>query len=247
MKKTRFWLGAALGVPFLLLSTLAWAELKGQFGLFFPGGKFMDLDVASEADRVEKQAEIGFSLSFGDVDWPVMLAVDVMTSGSDDDFLADSYSFDYAGPYFNYTVTYNYFLDYDVDTTEVNLGVRKFWREEKRFAPYVGGGLAFVTLDATSKLLTEVDVEGIAVPGASASLELVDDSDTAVGYWVNGGLQWRMWRGSGSLLLGVDVRYSDAEAELDTGQGGFNLTGVIDEDEVDAGGLHAGITFGYHW
>ena len=243
MKKKRFWLGAAVGIPLLLLSTLAWAEYKGQFGLFI-GQKSMDLDVSGDADGVEDQQEFGFSFSFGDVEWPVMFAVDVLFSEGDDDFLADSYSFVYVGPYFDYTVTYDYTADYTFETMEIDIGVRKFWREDKKFVPYVGGGLALITLEGNVKVRTSVDFEGTPVPESGSSVDLIDDEDTALGYWVNGGVLWRF---NSSWEVGADFRYSDAEAKLNTGQGFFNLTGVIDQIDTDAGGFHAGIYAGYHW
>lgn len=55
--------------------------------------------------------------------------------------------------------------------------------------------------------------------------------DTGTGAWVGGGFYARL---TDSFQLGVDVRYSQAE-----------LT-VFDEDR-EAGGVHAGVTAGYHW
>ena len=59
----------------------------------------------------------------------------------------------------------------------------------------------------------------------------ISDDDSDVGYWVGGGAYIPL---NPHFNLGLDVRYSDAEVTL------FN-------QEREAGGLHAGITAGYHW
>lgn len=57
------------------------------------------------------------------------------------------------------------------------------------------------------------------------------DSDEDVGAWLGGGVYWEVTR---SLNLGFEIRYSFADVTL----------GGVD---VDAGGEHFGILFGYHW
>ena len=59
----------------------------------------------------------------------------------------------------------------------------------------------------------------------------VDDDDSAIGAWVGAGTYYAV---TPSFNIGVDVRYSKAEVTL------F-------DKEREAGGLHAGITAGYHW
>ena len=59
----------------------------------------------------------------------------------------------------------------------------------------------------------------------------VDDDDTVYGTWVGAGTYYAV---TPSFNIGVDVRYSKAEVTL------F-------DKEREAGGLHAGITAGYHW
>lgn len=59
----------------------------------------------------------------------------------------------------------------------------------------------------------------------------VDDDDTVVGAWVGVGTYFAV---TPHINLGLDIRYSKAEVTL------------FDKD-LEAGGLNAGITAGYHW
>ena len=76
---------------------------------------------------------------------------------------------------------------------------------------------------------------GVALVGAMLENEnagvTVDDDDTVYGTWVGAGTYYAV---TPSFNIGVDVRYSKAEVTL------F-------DKEREAGGLHAGITAGYHW
>ncbi len=71
----------------------------------------------------------------------------------------------------------------------------------------------------------------------TAALEKKDGSvtteqdDTATGLWLGGGVQLKV---TPHFILGLDARYSEAEVTL------------FGEDR-EAGGLHTGITAGYHW
>lgn len=56
-------------------------------------------------------------------------------------------------------------------------------------------------------------------------------SDEAVGAWIGGGVYWEITR---SLNLGFEIKYSFADVTI----------GGVD---VDAGGEHFGLLFGYHW
>ena len=57
------------------------------------------------------------------------------------------------------------------------------------------------------------------------------DDDSAAGYWVGTGMYYAV---SEHFNLGFDVRYSDADVTL------FDV-------KRKAGGIHSGITVGYHW
>ena len=59
----------------------------------------------------------------------------------------------------------------------------------------------------------------------------VSDDDRALGGWIGGGLYFEL---TSHINLGLDLRYSQAEVTL------FDL-------DREAGGIHAGVTAGYHW
>jgi len=65
---------------------------------------------------------------------------------------------------------------------------------------------------------------------------VLDDSDSALGYWLDTGVLYRFDR----FHLGADVRYADASAKLEPGGGSGSL-------KLDSGGLHAGVFLGWSW
>jgi len=93
-------------------------------------------------------------------------------------------------------------------TEEIDVGVRYLFRKQEKVQPYVGGGLA------------HIDAE-ISARGASPS-------DSAVGFWLAGGVMYRIGK---YFNLGVDLRYSRAEVEI---------VGV----EGEAGGVYLGALVG---
>jgi hypothetical protein len=60
---------------------------------------------------------------------------------------------------------------------------------------------------------------------------LISEDDDAIGIWIDVGLYWTL---AEHFNIGFDLRYSKAEITL------FGVDG-------EAGGLHAGLIFGYHW
>lgn len=164
---------------------------------------------------VDRQFQFGVCLTL-DFEGPVMLAIDLLSS-SDSTTLAIPAAFPLQ-------------LDTDVDTTELDLGVRKFWGQNK-IRPFVGGGLAIVRLDARQ---TE---SGTLGTGAPFSTLLVDDHDTGIGLWINAGF---LYRATDRFNVGLDVRYSDANADLSPPTAGPVLG-------LDSGGSHYGVVLGYHW
>ena len=111
-------------------------------------------------------------------------------------------------------------VDVKGTTYEIASGVRKIWGK-KAFHPFAGAGVTIV--------------------GARVQLEnavaSVDDSDLSVGPWIDGGVFWRLGM---RFNLGVDVRWSRADVDLDFGQG-------IPSPEMNAGGLHYGLLLGFGW
>ncbi len=108
-------------------------------------------------------------------------------------------------------------------TTEFCFGVRKTWEPSTNMRPFFGGGLAII----------------------SAEIEIgpFNDDDSAVGIWLGGGVYWTLTE---HCNIGVLLRYSDAEVELDPRYAGVQLIpgGPID---IDGGGGHFGLILGYHW
>jgi Outer membrane protein beta-barrel domain len=105
-------------------------------------------------------------------------------------------------------------------TYEVDFGVRKVWGKAAT-RPYIGGGLAVIGAGA------ELD-NGLAS---------VDADDSAVGFWADAGIFWRL---GSHFNLGLDLRYSDADVDLDFG------AGLVAQD-IGAGGFSYGLLLGFGW
>ena len=115
---------------------------------------------------------------------------------------------------------------------ELDLGVRKPFRSDSRFQPYFGGGIAWIQLDARQTVSGN-----LGGPGLDFTDTILDDSDSAFGFWAGVGI---MARWDSGFSLGVDLRYSSAEARLTP----VGEPGTID---FEAGGSHLGMTAGYVW
>jgi opacity protein-like surface antigen len=215
-----------VAVGLLLAAGPALAEMGGEVNLLLGQKNLSDDnldDLESETGLdLATQFEYGITSSFGNVDWPVAIAVDLLLANSD-----DSYTYDGDGYLYRYTV--------DVDTTELNLGVRKYWKNNEKWQPYVGGGLAWVKAELKISYYEEFLVTKQETFSASESVD-----DSAIGYWLNGGV---MWRFHDKMSLGLDLRYTDAEVEFDVS----NLDKQTDTAKFDAGGFHYGLLFGYRW
>ena len=110
----------ALGL--VILVPAAQAKSTGQVN-FFLGQKMLE----SDWDPVDEQGEFGVVMTFGQPDWPVHIAADVL--GSTDE-----------GEIFDPLVGE---IDVTGSTFELDAGVRKIWSKDK-VHPYLGGGLALV-------------------------------------------------------------------------------------------------------
>jgi len=87
---------------------------------FILGNKTLDED---DWEPFEDQGELAVCASFGKVEWPVRIALDLTGSYDDTHFLGTEVS---------------------GSTSEFDVGVRKIWKRNKT-RPFLGGGLAFVT------------------------------------------------------------------------------------------------------
>jgi len=212
MRRTARWILCFSLAPCLLLGHPALAD---DANLLY-GRKSLSEGVFDTAG-VDAQSQIGVAVTL-DFQWPVALAVDLLSSSDDQTDRFDT------GP--------DSWLAYStsVDSLELNVGARKLW-ERKVLKPYVGGGLAWIQLDVRQ---TE---SGVLDPGGSYSDVLRDDSDSGLGFWLDAGLVYRLGR---RFNVGLDVRYSNASAKL-------SPVGDLEGLTVDAGGMHYGILLGYHW
>lgn len=151
-------------------------EWTGNANVFL-GSKALDEDDWKPADE---HGEFGVLIDFRKQEWPVNIAIDILHSEGDGSA---------------YEPLSGLFIDMDAETTEINPGVRKIWEPGATVRPYVGGGLAFISADASLSAL------GITV----------SDNDDAVGFWINGGVYWTLGT---SFNIGIDLRYSHAKVTL---------------------------------
>lgn len=192
----------------------AMAETGGDANFFI--GQRSGSDDTLELADVDSPLQYGAQVSL-DFQWPVMLAMDLFVSSDDSIVSIPS--------------TFTLRFDTDVDTLELDLGVRKFWGEGV-VHPYIGGGLAWVQLEAL-----QIQSGDFGVPGSEYRDVVVDDQDSGVGFWACGGVLFRPRDG---LNLGLDIRYTDSDVSLAT-------VGVVPDLDLDTGGFHYGAFIGYHW
>ena len=104
---------------------------------------------------------------------------------------------------------------FEAETRELNVGVKKYWDATQVVKPFAGGGLSMI--DAKFK------GRALGTP--------VSDDDDAVGFWIGGGVLFRL---RPHLSLGVEGSFSYAEV---------TLFGV----DSNGGGGHGLFSIGYHW
>ncbi len=157
----------------------------------------------SDWEPVEDQGEFGAEVSWGKKNWPISIATDVLGSSE----MKTVTVFD---PFLGTNVK----VKLEGDTGELDLGIRKIW-SKKNVRPSIGGGLAYVRGEMKATAL-----------GVSAS-----ESDSEAGWWVGGGVFWRI---GPRFNLGIAARYSTATVKI----AGF---------DVEAGGTHLGALLGWGW
>jgi len=139
----RLWVPLALLALCVFFCPTAAADAEGHVN-FFLGQKSLDSD---DWDPVDKQGEFGAVMSFGMADWPVLIAVDVLTSGDEEDVFNGPF-----GP-----------AKLKAGTFEGAFGVRKIW-DSGSVHPYAGGGIALIGAGAEYEAgILDVDADDAAV------------------------------------------------------------------------------------
>jgi len=213
-----------LAVGLCVLSSSAMAAVEIHISA---GQKGMDSDLKPADD----QTAFGIGASFGGVNWPVMIAVDLISSSDDATESEDVFGYEY-----RYTV--------DIETTEFNVGVRKFWGQKLR--GYVGGGFSFIQLDA------DVGLECIGGSpvrggfGCNFEETLINDDDSGTGWWLQAGVGYKFGK---RISLNLEATHSDAQVDIEP-EGSPLTRGVSLESgrfEVEAGGTRLALMLGIHF
>ena len=183
-----------LSLP-LLFSTTTHAEegWSGNVNLLLGSKGMSDRDWLATS-----HGEIGVLLDFGRTGWPVNIAIDMLRSRGEFSGLAYSPS------------TGVVYVEQEVSTRELDLGVRHYFDLGTNMRPYFGGGLALVSLEA------DIDIG----PGL-----LGHEEGKGGGIWINGGLKWEL----DAFNIGFDVRVTAADVTVDGGDvsGGGGHAGLI--------------------
>ncbi|HZN54154.1 MAG TPA: hypothetical protein VFB67_02435 [Candidatus Polarisedimenticolaceae bacterium] len=106
----------------------------------------------------------------------------------------------------------------EAESIEFAIGFRKVWGR-RMFRPHLGAGGTAIQAEIVTALAGGTDKR----------------SDRGYGVWIDGGLSWRL---VDHLNVGLEVRYSKATVDLNSG---FEIL------EAAAGGLHVGALIGYGW
>jgi opacity protein-like surface antigen len=122
-KNSRSYLIAAATVLGLLCIPSV-AQASGNVDLF-AGQKELDTDFGGGND-IEEQDAVALFLDFGQEEWPVHVAVDLLTGSRD----TDDDDFD---------------VDLDGSTGEIGVGARWYPAKGSRWMPHLGGGLGLVS------------------------------------------------------------------------------------------------------
>jgi opacity protein-like surface antigen len=128
---------------------------------------------------------------------------------------------DYHDNEINDTYYYTYYAE-DATTVEFNVGIKKIWTPAERLNFYVAGGLAVIYGEME---ITRADNL------AGTYRDTDSEDDTGLGGWGAVGCYVNLSR---HFNVGLDLRYSTADIDMY-------------DDEIDAGGFHAGLLVGYAW
>lgn len=157
-------------------SPYAWT---GNINVFL-GMKYLDED---DWEPVEEQEEFGITVDFKQQGWPVSIAIGYSSSSADETELIYD-------PIWGIVP-----FEFEGETSELCLGVRKIWDYFPAVRPFIGGGIALISAEAKGTAL------GISI----------SDDDDAAGIWIGGGIYWTLGE---YFNIGFDLRWSKAEVTL---------------------------------
>ena len=154
-------------------SPMAYAQQGSWTGNInaFLGAKALD---ETDWEPVDEHGEIGFKVDFKQRSWPVSIAIDFLFSSGDDTLLG---------------------VDFEGETSELNLGVRKIWDQFPHVRPFIGGGISFISAEFKGTVL--------GVP--------VSDDDAGTGIWFGGGVYWTL---AEHFNIGLELGVSTANVTL---------------------------------
>ena len=185
---------------------------ESEVSVLLGGKSFSDTRLAVAG--IDETSQFGLKTTL-DFDWPVSLAIDVLWAEGDS-------TVDASG-------VFPLSVKTEMENLELDFGVRKYFFDTNPVRLYVGGGVAFAKFD-----VKQVE-SGSFGPGASFSDVIVDDSNTAVGCWVDGGFGYFVKK----VVLGLDLRYSYATTSV-TPAAGSDL-------DLDISGLQYAFFMGFRW
>ncbi len=173
---------------FLLATTASAAtdddRITGSVGI---AAGFKNLDAGWEPQ--DDQVAVVVSLTIGKKKWPVHFALDYVSGEHRE---TRTTGFPVIPPFCCFMTE----VTAKSETSELDLGVRRVWRQDKKFRPYAGGGIAFIDGEI------RVDEAGLSA----------DDSTT--GYWLDAGFRKFKRR----IGWGFDLRYSEGTINLGDGE-----------------------------
>jgi len=176
-----------LGVLTFFTSRLSYAtnDWTGNINFVY-GSKSLDKE---DWRPLESQSQSGLAVDFGKKNWPIHLAVAYVLSSDD-----DAFTMDINGDLWDTKIKGS--------TSELRLGVKKFWSPSFPIKSYIGGGISII--NGKIKMMT-VSINNGAYIGSDSQ------SDQGFGGYINGGIFWTI---VDHFNLGVDLGYSKASIKI---------------------------------
>ncbi len=149
----------------------------GNINLFWGDKELKTSDWAP----VEDQGELGLQLDFKSADWPVSIAIDSLTS---------------------YTEETIAFFDIEGETTEFNIGIKKLFNANPPITPFIGGGISFI--DASLKVTDTLFGGSATVSGSGTGYWVTAGAFATIGDSFNVGLELKISTATVDIL-GLDA------------------------------------------